>query len=45
VVVNGWFTNIDVVWELPEYARCLDRLATFARVVMFDKRGTGLPTG
>jgi class 3 adenylate cyclase len=42
VIVNGWFTNIDVVWELPEYARCLDRIATFARVVMFDKRGTGL---
>lgn len=42
VVVNGWFTNLDVMWELPEYARFLDRLATFARVVMFDKRGTGL---
>src|SRR6478736_1490327 len=42
VVVNGWFTNLDVMWELPEYARFLDRLATFCRVVMFDKRGTGL---
>ena len=23
VVVNGWFTNIDVVWELPEYRALL----------------------
>jgi pimeloyl-ACP methyl ester carboxylesterase len=42
VVVNGWFTNLDVMWELPEYARFLDRVATFSRLVMFDKRGTGL---
>jgi class 3 adenylate cyclase len=42
IIVNGWFTNIDVVWELPEYARFLDRFASYSRVVMFDKRGTGL---
>ncbi len=42
VVVPGWITNIDVFWEEPALARFMTRLASFARVIMFDKRGTGL---
>jgi class 3 adenylate cyclase len=38
----GWISNIDVVWEEPSYARFLERLASFTRLVIFDKRGTGL---
>jgi pimeloyl-ACP methyl ester carboxylesterase len=30
------------VWEQPLYARFLERLASFSRLILFDKRGTGL---
>ncbi len=42
VVVPGWVSNIDVFWEEPTFTRFFQRLATFARVILFDKRGTGL---
>ncbi|MBV9095884.1 MAG: hypothetical protein JO132_18775 [Streptosporangiaceae bacterium] len=31
-----------MMWELPEFARFLDRLAGIGRLILFDKRGTGL---
>ena len=31
-----------VMWEEPNTARCFERLASFSRVVLFDRRGTGL---
>jgi hypothetical protein len=34
--------QIDLFWEEPSYARMLIRLASFARVIIFKKRGTGL---
>lgn len=42
VLVPGWVSNIDLFWEEPNFARFLRRLASFARVILFDKRGTGL---
>ena len=42
VLAPGWVSNIEYAWELPSYAHFLQRLASFARVVWFDKRGTGL---
>jgi pimeloyl-ACP methyl ester carboxylesterase/class 3 adenylate cyclase len=42
VFVMGWVTNIEVMWEEPAFARFLDRLATFSRLILFDKRGVGL---
>ena len=36
------FGNLEVVWENPLFAQFLRRLATFARVVVIDRRGTGL---
>ncbi len=42
VYVPGWVSNIDVMWEDPGLARFLRRLASFARLITFDKRGTGL---
>lgn len=42
VFVPGWLCNIEVFWEQPRVARFLQRLATFSRVILFDKRGTGL---
>jgi pimeloyl-ACP methyl ester carboxylesterase len=42
VYVPGWISNVDLNWEEPGYARFLGRLASFARLIVFDKRGTGL---
>jgi pimeloyl-ACP methyl ester carboxylesterase/DNA-binding CsgD family transcriptional regulator len=42
VVVPGFVSNVDQVWEMPGSARLLSRLGAFARVIHFDKRGTGL---
>ena len=42
VYVPGWVSNVALNWEEPSYARFLTRLATFARLILFDKRGTGL---
>jgi pimeloyl-ACP methyl ester carboxylesterase len=42
VFVPGWVSNIEVYWEEPTLARFLTRLASFSRLILFDKRGTGL---
>src|SRR5450432_2367025 len=42
VFVAGWVSNLDYMWKEPRFARFLTRLATFTRLIMFDKRGTGL---
>lgn len=42
VYVPGWVTNVEVMWEEPGLARFLRRLASFSRLITFDKRGIGL---
>jgi pimeloyl-ACP methyl ester carboxylesterase/class 3 adenylate cyclase len=42
VLVPGFFSHLEIDWEHPEHARFLERLGSFARLVRFDKRGTGL---
>jgi pimeloyl-ACP methyl ester carboxylesterase len=42
VFVPGFVSNIEHYWDEPDLARALLRLASYARVVMFDKRGTGM---
>jgi class 3 adenylate cyclase len=42
VFVPGWVSHLEVMWELPEFAYFLDRLAGMGRLLLFDKRGTGL---
>lgn len=42
VFVSGWVSNLDLMWAEPSYARFLRRLASFSRLILFDKRGTGL---
>ena len=42
VWVPGWISNVEESWEVAEYAHFLRRLASFSRLIMFDKRGTGL---
>jgi len=40
--VEGSITNLDISWEEPRYRRFCERLATFTRLIRFDKRGMGL---
>jgi pimeloyl-ACP methyl ester carboxylesterase len=42
VFVMGWTSNIEAMWEEPDLARFLSRLASFSRLITFDKRGVGL---
>lgn len=42
VLVPGFISNLDLNWEEPGYSRLMRRLSSFARVIQFDKRGTGL---
>ena len=39
---QGWLSNIEYAWESPEYARFLTKLGRFCRLIVFDKRGTGM---
>jgi pimeloyl-ACP methyl ester carboxylesterase len=42
VWVPGWVSQLDLYWDEPALVRFLRRLASFARVVVFDRRGLGL---
>lgn len=42
VLVDQWFSNVDAMWAFPPLARLLTQLASFSRLIVFDKRGTGL---
>jgi pimeloyl-ACP methyl ester carboxylesterase len=42
VVVPGLFSHLEFPWEHPPYRRFMNRLAAFARVTVYDKRGMGL---
>jgi DNA-binding winged helix-turn-helix (wHTH) protein len=42
VFVMGWVSHLEEFWTEPAFARFLTRLAGFSRLIMFDKRGTGL---
>ncbi len=42
VVVPGFISHVEWFWEEPTCARLLARLAAFSRLILFDKRGTGL---
>jgi pimeloyl-ACP methyl ester carboxylesterase len=41
VIVPGFISHVDLLWQQRGYPEWIDRLASFARVIMFDKRGTG----
>lgn len=42
VYIPGWTSNVEHMWALPENHQFLSKLASFARVVVLDRRGTGL---
>ena len=42
IMVPGTVSHVELFWEMPVYEYMLRRLASFARVIVFDKRGQGL---
>jgi pimeloyl-ACP methyl ester carboxylesterase len=42
VIVPGWASNVEGWWELPLAATFYERLSSFCRLIIFDKRGTGM---
>ncbi len=42
VLVPGFPSNLEILWEDPGYSRLVKRLATFCRLILFDPRGAGL---
>jgi class 3 adenylate cyclase len=42
LIVPGFISHLEQAWEDPSYRRFLQRLASFSRLIRFDKRGTGL---
>jgi class 3 adenylate cyclase len=42
VLMPSWFSNVEAIWDLPPLARFVERVAEFSRLVIFDRRGTGL---
>src|SRR6476620_10338853 len=42
IMVPGWFSHLDMQWDNPKWRAFIEELASFARVIRYDKRGTGL---
>ena len=42
IYVPGWISNVELMWDEPAHAHVLNRLAGFSRLILFDKRGTGV---
>jgi class 3 adenylate cyclase len=40
--IDTWAHHVDLVWDIPDFARLLRRLSSFARLIQFDRRGTGV---
>jgi pimeloyl-ACP methyl ester carboxylesterase len=42
IYATGIWSNVEVMWEHPPWARFLERLTRFSRLILFDMRGVGL---
>jgi pimeloyl-ACP methyl ester carboxylesterase len=42
ILIPGFVSHVELAWEEPRLAHFLGRLAAFSRLVLFDKRGTGM---
>jgi hypothetical protein len=42
LLLDQWFGNVEAQWDVPPMATLRERLTSFGRLIMFDKRGTGL---
>lgn len=45
VWVPAYLSNTELFWELPSFARFYERLASFSRLILFDRRGSGMSDG
>jgi class 3 adenylate cyclase len=45
VMVPTYLSNIEMYWELSSFARFYERLASFSRLILFDRRGCGMSDG
>ena len=41
VIVPGWLSHVDLMWGDPAWAKFVGELSSFARVILYDERGTG----
>src|SRR5829696_5783991 len=42
VVAGSFITHVELFWTMPEFEAWMEQLATFCRVLLFDKAGVGL---
>jgi class 3 adenylate cyclase len=42
LLLDQWFSHVEAQWDVPPLAELRERLASFGRLIMFDKRGSGL---
>lgn len=42
VLIPGWISHLEVAWEQPRLAHSFRQMASFSRLILIDKRGTGL---
>jgi DNA-binding SARP family transcriptional activator/pimeloyl-ACP methyl ester carboxylesterase len=42
LMIPGWISHLALDWEEPYWVRWCERMTAFARLIRFDKRGTGL---
>jgi class 3 adenylate cyclase len=42
VLVPGYVSHVEMIWDFPGAVRMIERITSFARLIMFDKRGNGL---
>jgi len=45
VAIQPYLSNIEVAWELPSFTCFYERLASFSRLILFDRRGSGMSDG
>ena len=45
VLVPSYLSNTEMFWELPSFSRFYERLASFSRLILFDRRGSGMSDG
>ena len=45
VAVSAYLSNIELYWEVPAFSRLLGRLSSFSRLILFDRRGSGMSDG
>ena len=41
-MLDQWFGHVEAQWDVAPLAEIRERLASFGRLIMYDKRGTGL---